>query len=354
MATGEAKQRSRGSVRISIRRGGAVLGGLLAAIMALSPALSLAQEAPAAPPTAQPPRPPPRQCRQRLPPMLPRPHAAKAEAPDPNHVVIPDRARARVARRAAAAVSARSAAEGSRHRRRQAGDHRQQHHRPVHEPGVQARCRSKNADPAKLIAGRGAEGRRRRALHHRRCRARDAAEDGRRDQGQGSAPHQLQRARRQPARGELPRRRCCTRRRRARCWRTRSPSISSGRSGRTGCWCSARTEKDKLFAECSAPLRQALRRQDRRGAHVHLRLRQPSHRRRLRAGAAADPDLHAERARLRRRSSSPTRATCSATTCPIAPGIRARSPAPPVLSPRAGTRPSSYGAARSSRTASSA
>ena len=62
----------------------------------------------------------------------------------------PDRARARVAGRAAAAVAARPAAEGSRHRRRQVGDHRQQHHRPVHESGVQARRdrerRSRQAD----------------------------------------------------------------------------------------------------------------------------------------------------------------------------------------------------------------
>ncbi len=50
----------------------------------------------------------------------------------------------------------------------------------------------------------------------------------------------------------------------------------------------------------SAPLRQALRRQDRRGAHLQVRFRQPALRRRLRAGAAADPDFHPERARLRR------------------------------------------------------
>ncbi len=93
------------------------------------------------------------------------------------------------------------------------------------------------------------------------------------------------------------------------------------------------TREDKLFAE-------ALKRSAKRfgGKIVEERTFQYEpgsrrYRRRLRADAAADPDLHAERARRTTSCSSPTRATCSATTFPIAPGTRARSPARSGLVP---------------------
>jgi ABC transporter substrate binding protein (PQQ-dependent alcohol dehydrogenase system) len=90
IATGEAKQRSRGSVPTSIRRGGAVLAGLLAAIVAMSPALSLAQDAPAVPPAAAKPADAAAPAVPAAPEAdVPKADAAKAEAPDPNHVVIP-------------------------------------------------------------------------------------------------------------------------------------------------------------------------------------------------------------------------------------------------------------------------
>jgi ABC transporter substrate binding protein (PQQ-dependent alcohol dehydrogenase system) len=87
IATGEAKQRSRGSVPTSIGRGGVMLAGLLAAIMVMSPTLSLAQDAPAAPPAAA----KPAEAGAPAAPKsdVPKPDAAKSAAREPNQVVIP-------------------------------------------------------------------------------------------------------------------------------------------------------------------------------------------------------------------------------------------------------------------------
>ena len=87
IATGEAKQRSRGSVPTSKRRRGMVLAGVLAAIMAMSPALSLAQDAPPAPPAEAKPAEAAAPAAPKA--DAPKADAAKAEAPDPNRVVIP-------------------------------------------------------------------------------------------------------------------------------------------------------------------------------------------------------------------------------------------------------------------------
>ena len=115
-------------------------------------------------------------------------------------------------------------------------------------------------------------------------------------QGQGRAAHQCRLARRQPARGELPAERAAHAalahhaRRRARAV-SRLEAVAALVPG------ARHRARRQGLRRGAAARRQALRRQDRRGAHVHLRGRQPAHRRRLRAGAAADPDLHAERAR---------------------------------------------------------
>ena len=319
IATGEAKQRSRGSVPTSVRRRGAVLMGLLAAIMALSPALGLAQEAP---PPADPK--PAEAAAPAVPAApaadVPQADAAKAEAPDPNRVVIPI-VLARELRDEPLPLSLLdlppkdlgiAGAKLAITDNNTTGRFMNQEFKldPIEE-----------ADPAKLIQDVVQKVDAGDALHHRRCPARYAAEDGRRPQGQGGAPHQLQRARRQLARGRLPRPTCCTPRRPARCWPTRSPNISSGRSGRTGCWCSAPAGRTSFSP---TPIRRAAKKFG--GKIVEERDVQAT------TPAAAAPTAASSRFSSRFRpscraqktttsSSSPMRAICSPTIFPIAPGM---------------------------------
>ncbi len=262
--------------------------------MVFSAPVGLAQEAPAAPPAAAPPAAEPRRSRAAL--TRRRPHPRRPKPSIPNHVVIPI-VLARELRDEPLPLSLLDLPPkdlGIAGAKLAITDNNTTGRFMNQEFKLDV---IENADPAKLIAGSGPEGGRRRALHHRRRHARDASQDGRRDQGQGSDPHQLQRRGRQPARGELP----------AAGAAHGADALDADRRARpvprleevAALAARARADREgQALRRGAAPLRQALRRQDRRGAHLQLRLRQPAHRWRLRAGAAADPDLHAERARL--------------------------------------------------------
>ena len=91
-----------------------------------------------------------------------------------------------------------------------------------------------------------------------------------------------------------------TRRRRGRCSRMRWRSISCGRSGTSGSSSKARAGRRTVRGSDPA-IGEEVRRQDRRRARLHLLSRQPSQRRWLRAGAAADPHVYARRPRSRHR-----------------------------------------------------
>ena len=117
---------------------------------------------------------------------------------------------------------------------------------------------------------------------------------------------------------------CCTRHRRGRCWRTGWRSIWCGSSGGAGSWCAAPGPTMRRSpTPCGAPAKR-FGGQDRGGAHVPGRDRQPARRWRPRADPAADPRPSPRMRRPMTCCWSPTRRACSAITSPIAHGMRGR------------------------------